>query len=192
MGLVEEVIKDDGLDLVLVLKLDDVSNRNLDLGCSIACNGICLTLIKRDQNLLHFQASKETEDKTTISSWQKGDLINVEFAMRLGDELGGHMVLCHVDVVSEVLDIESSDQSWKFTFAIPAGSNRFISAKGSVTINGTSLTVNEVTKQSFTVNIIPHTFTHTNFQNLKIGQSVNIEYDIIARYLDQLLSKNDQ
>lgn len=192
IGLVHEVIKKEGSDLVIVLKINNISGRNHDLGCSIACNGICLTLIKKVEDFFYFQASRETEKKTTISEWKKGDLINIEFAMRLGDELGGHMVLGHVDGVSKILDIKPSSQSWQFTFEIPGSSKRFIPAKGSVTVNGTSLTVNYVKDQSFMVNIIAHTFNNTNFRCLKIGNQVNIEYDLIARYLDQLLAKHDQ
>ena len=182
-------------DLVVEIAIQDNNlKRNLNIGCSIACNGICLTLIAKElqdkQILLKFQASAETQNKTNISSWQIGDLINIEFSLRAGDELGGHMVLGHVDDVSEILDIKTSDESWIFQFKIPQSVSHHISKKGSITINGTSLTVNNVNENYFDVTIIPHTFANTNFSNSKIGDIVNIEIDMIARYLEKLVNKN--
>lgn len=179
-------------DLLLILRLEKQENlnRKLDIGCSIACNGICLTLVKKEQQedhfLLHFNVSRETINKSTIKNWQIGDKINLEFALRIGDELGGHLVSGHVDDVTEIKNIQKIDDSWCFTFGLDAKLKKFISAKGSIVLNGTSLTINDVFTDSFQVNIINHTFHHTNFHCLQVGDKLNLEIDQIARYLYNL------
>jgi len=193
---IEAVRKNKNSDLLLEISLPTKSfKRPLDLGCSIACNGICLTLVTKknlkEKTLLSFQASKETCDKTTISNWLKGQKINLEFALRVGDELGGHMVLGHVDDVIEITAIKKIKESHQFTFLAPQKLIKFISKKGSVTLDGTSLTVNEVKKNFFSVNIISHTLENTVFGSYKIGDSLNIEIDAMARYVAQILKKND-
>lgn len=185
---------DDAKDVVLTLQIPtNKINRNLEIGCSIACNGICLTLIALDKKntdlFLSFQASKETCQKTTLSHWKINDIINVEFAMRLGDEFGGHLVSGHVDNITQINKILSIQDSWRFEFFIPQNLKKFISAKGSITINGTSLTINEVYDNIFSVNIVSHTMQNTNFRFLKINDNVNIEIDLIARYLEQITKK---
>ncbi len=184
---------DKDLALQVSLANNSLSNRSFDIGCSISCNGICLTLIKRESTSaeihLFFQASKETQDRTTINNWQEGDELNLEFSLRAGDELGGHMVQGHVDCVSKILNIKQVKESWVFEIEIPNKIKKHISKKGSITINGTSLTVNNVYDNFFDINIIPHTFKNTNFNKLKKGDFVNIEIDMIARYLEKLISK---
>jgi riboflavin synthase len=182
-------------DLLLVLKLNSAISHQLIIGCSIACNGICLTLIKVqnivESTLLYFQASLETIAKTTISNWQPKQLINLEFSLKLGDELGGHLVLGHVDTTTEIVAIEQKHESWKFVFKKPHNQANLIAAKGSIAIDGVSLTVNEVDNSYFSINIIQHTFFHTNFQFLQAKNQVNIEFDPIARYIANYLQNQN-
>ncbi len=194
IGKVEKVKKNESSDLLLEISLPAKSfKRKLEIGCSIACNGICLTLIAKKnlqkEVLLSFQASKETCDKTTISIWKKDQKINLEFALRVGDELGGHMVLGHVDATAKISSIKKIKDSHQFTFLSPKNLMKFISEKGSVTLNGVSLTVNEVKKNSFSVNIIPHTLKNTSFENAEIKDLVNLEIDAMARYAAKILQK---
>ncbi|MDX2082389.1 MAG: riboflavin synthase [Rickettsiales bacterium] len=187
LGEVRALNRSENKDLLLTIAVDKISNRKLEIGCSIACNGICLTLIKKQKHnsatLLFFQASKETLDKTTLKNWQIGDLINLEFSLKVGDELGGHMVLGHVDGCAKISKISKIKESFKFIFAPEKKLMSFIAKKGSVTINGTSLTVNEITKNSFSVYLINHTINNTSFKKARIGDLVNIEIDLLARYI---------
>ncbi len=182
-------------DLLLVLKLDSAINHQLNIGCSIACNGICLTLIKihklAQSSLLSFQASPETIAKTTIANWQPKQLINLEFSLKLGDELGGHLVLGHVDTTTEIFTISPQNESWLFIFKKPINQANLIAKKGSIAINGVSLTVNDVDDFYFSVNIIQHTFFHTNFQFLQAKNQVNIEFDPLARYIANYLQNQN-
>jgi riboflavin synthase len=174
-------------DLSITLEIDKAINRNLEIGCSVACNGVCLTLIRQVMKHLEFQASAETLSKTNIKNWQIGDLINIEFALRMGDELGGHLVSGHIDDVVLVKNIQKQNQdSTKFLIELPNQFKKFIAPKGSIVLNGVSLTINQVLDDCFSVNIIHHTFESTNFSNLKIGDKINLEIDMIARYLDKL------
>jgi len=161
----------------------------LPLGASIACCGACLTVVETGPDCFAVDVSGETLSKTTLGDWQPGRAINLERALALGDELGGHLVSGHVDAVTEVLDIRPEGDSQRFAFALPAGLEHFIAPKGSVTLDGVSLTVNEVTDRSFGVNIIPHTAQVTTFGRLKPGDRVNLEIDLLARYLERLMSK---
>ena len=180
--------------LTLEIKKSDL-DRQLKIGCSIACNGICLTLISqkiaKNNLLLFFQASQETCNKTTLQNWQINQKINIEFSMRLNDEFGGHLVSGHVDNITKIIAIKNIKDSWKFDFEIPKKLEKFIAPKGSVTINGTSLTINEVSKKNFSINVIKHTMENTIFQHSKIGDLVNLEIDLIARYLSQLIKNHD-
>ncbi len=194
IGNIESISRNQKHDLLLEISLAKKEIlRKLDIGCSIACNGICLTLIKKiSKNLktvLSFQASDETCNKTTIINWKKNQPINLEFALRVGDELGGHMVLGHVDAKAKIQSIKKVKQSNKFTFLAPKELMKFIVEKGSITIDGVSLTVNQVAKNSFSVNIIPHTLTNTAFSQAKVGDLVNLEIDAMARYAAKILKK---
>ncbi len=175
-------------DCLLALEISQPISRSLEIGCSIACNGICLTLIKSENNLFYFQASSETALKTNILEWKIDAPINIEFALRMGDELGGHMVLGHIDGCAKIIAIEEIQESKKFTFKLEASAAqlaRFIVPKGSICLNGVSLTVNDVTGDKFCVNIIPHTLQHTAFQAAKINDKINVEIDLVARYINK-------
>lgn len=196
IGKIEELKFTSKKDCSLKISTAKITKRKIEIGCSIACNGICLTLVKKEtatqKNNFFFQVSEETCAKTNLKNWKIGQQINLEFSMRMGDEFGGHMVLGHVDGVAKIKDIKPVKGSYKFIFEVEKNLMKFITEKGSVTLNGVSLTVNDVIKNLFSVNIIPHTFENTGFQNLKIGDSINLEVDAMARYAARILQKNDK
>ena len=158
----------------------------VDMGASIACNGCCLTVIEKGPDWFAIQASAETLSKTTLGDWGQGTRINLERALKIGDELGGHIVSGHVDGLGEIVSITPEGDSQRFRFRVPHELARFIAPKGSVAIDGTSLTVNEVESNVFGVNIIPHTQAVTTWGTMKLGQRVNIEIDMLARYVARL------
>ena len=158
----------------------------VDMGASIACNGCCLTVIDKGPDWFAIEASAETLSKTTLGNWKQGTRINLERALRVGDELGGHIVSGHVDGVGEIVSIAPDGDSQRFRFRVPAALARFIAPKGSVAVDGTSLTVNEVEGCKFGVNIIPHTQAVTTWGLARPGQAVNIEIDMLARYVARL------
>ncbi|SLN30926.1 Riboflavin synthase [Pseudoruegeria aquimaris] len=165
----------------------------IDLGASIACNGVCLTVIAKGdspQNWFDVEISAESVAKTNIgtpgSGWALGGRLNLERALKVGDELGGHIVSGHVDGVAEIIETRDEGDSTRFTFRAPDELARFIAPKGSVALNGTSLTVNEVEGSTFGVNIIPHTKQVTTWGTAKAGDVVNLEIDTMARYVARL------
>ena len=158
----------------------------IDLGASIACNGCCLTVIEKGPGWFAIEASAETLSKTTLGTWGEGTRINLERALKVGDELGGHIVSGHVDGVGEIVSITPEGDSRRLRFRVPRDLARFIASKGSVAIDGTSLTVNEVEDCDFGVNIIPHTQAVTTWGHARPGQAVNIEIDMLARYVARL------
>lgn len=164
----------------------------IDLGASIACNGVCLTVTEKTPGRFSVDASAETLAKTTIGTWAIGTKVNLERSLRLGDELGGHLVFGHVDGVAEVVDVQPDGDSLRWRFAVPAGLERFIAQKGSVALNGVSLTVNDVEGTEFGVNIIAHTQAETTFGangavgSVALGDPVNLEVDMLARYVARL------
>ena len=158
----------------------------LIIGASIACSGICLTLKKIADNLLFFDVSDETASKTNFLHWKVGTIINLEKSLKVGDELGGHFVYGHVDTTGKIQSIEKINGSYKITFFIKDEFMKYFAPKGSVSIDGVSLTVNEVLSKTFTVNIIPHTWANTSFLNFNVNTVVNIEIDILARYLEKI------
>ncbi|MBF0168365.1 MAG: riboflavin synthase [Alphaproteobacteria bacterium] len=162
----------------------------IPLGASIAHNGVCLTLVETGPGWFAVFASLETLDKTTLGGWQVGSPVNLERALKVGDELGGHIVSGHVDGVGTVVSIEPEGESLRFTFEVPESIEKFIAPKGSVAIDGVSLTVNEVNGRLFGVNIIPHTCKVTTFGQYKPGDRVNLEIDMLARYVARLLDKD--
>tara|TARA_B100000989_G_C19389458_1_gene405068 strand:- start:145 stop:753 length:609 start_codon:yes stop_codon:yes gene_type:complete len=167
---------------------NDFNINTIPIGASISCSGICLTLKKILNNTLYFDVSDETREKTNFSTWIVGSLINLEKSLKVGDELGGHFVYGHVDTTAVIRYIEKINGSYKITFSINRVFLKYFASKGSVSIDGVSLTVNDVDKDFFTVNIVPYTWSHTSFKDYKIGTVVNIEIDILARYLESLNS----
>jgi riboflavin synthase len=161
----------------------------LALGASIACAGICLTVIATDAGRFTVQASAETLGLTTSSNWRVGTRLNLEQALKLGDELGGHIVSGHVDGVGRIAARGAENDSVRYVIEVPPSLERFIARKGSVTVDGVSLTVNEVEGNRFGVNIIPHTQAHTTFDNALVGDPVNLEIDMLARYVARLVGK---
>ena len=156
------------------------------VGASIACSGCCLTAVQLGGDWFAVDASAETLSKTTLGRARAGGRVNLERSLRLGDELGGHLVSGHVDGVAEVLSAVPENASVRYRFRLPPGLSRFVAAKGSVAIDGVSLTVNEVDGDVFGVNIIPHTAAVTTFSTLQPGSLVNIEIDTLARYVARL------
>jgi riboflavin synthase len=157
------------------------------IGASIACAGVCLTVVDRGADSFVVDVSNETLARTTLGGWKRGQRINLERPLRAGDELGGHIVSGHVDAVSYVIDRKPDGASVRFTFALPAPLAGYLAPKGSITVDGVSLTVNEVEEGLFGVNLIPHTLEVTSLGTLQAGASVNIEIDVVARYLARLI-----
>ena len=156
------------------------------IGASIANNGVCLTVVEKGPGWFAVQASAETLSKTTLGGWGEGTRVNLERALKVGDELGGHIVSGHVDGVATVVDVRPDGESRRYTFEVPANLAKYIASKGSVALDGVSLTVNEVDGARFGVNIIPHTQIATTFGDLKAGDRVNLEIDMLARYVARL------
>ncbi|CAO3374469.1 riboflavin synthase [Azospirillum argentinense] len=156
------------------------------IGASIANNGVCLTVVEKGPGWFAVQASAETLSKTTLGGWAEGTRVNLERALKVGDELGGHIVSGHVDGVATVVEVRADGESKRFTFEAPATLAKYIAPKGSVALDGVSLTVNEVDGARFGVNIIPHTQDATTFGALKAGDRVNLEIDMLARYVARL------
>ena len=177
-------------DWVLTLQTHKLSLATTAIGASIACSGVCLTVIAKTTNTFDVQVSAETLNTTTLKNWQVGTRVNLEPALRLGDELGGHLVTGHVDGVARVIARHQEGDSIRLSFEAPPLLARFLAPKGSAVIEGVSLTVNEVENARFGVNIIPHTQNETTLGTLAVGDDVNFEVDMIARYLDRLLPKS--
>ena len=164
------------------------------IGASIACDGICLTVIKTGSNWFDVEISAESVEKTHLkfNTWVIGASVNLERALRVGDELGGHIVSGHVDGVVEIVDMKDEGDSTRFVFLAPSDLQKFIAPKGSVALNGTSLTVNEVHSSKFGVNVIPHTKEVTTWGSSKIGDFLNLEIDTLARYVARLKEVNEE
>jgi riboflavin synthase len=157
------------------------------IGASIACSGCCLTVVEKGADWFAVEASGESLDKTHLGDWKQGSRINLEMSLKLGDELGGHLVYGHVDGVGKVAAMTPEGGSVRFVFEVPADLAPFIASKGSVAVDGISLTVNEVTGIRFGVNVISHTQAVTTLGHAKVGQRVNLEVDMLARYVQRLL-----
>ena len=176
----------EGVRLVIETAYDMAA---VEIGASIACSGACLTVVEKATDSFAADVSAETLACTTIGGWKAGDRVNLEQSLRLGDALGGHLVSGHVDAVTSVLERRPDGDSLRFSFLIPPGCERLIAAKGSVCLDGVSLTVNEVEADRFGVNIIPHTAERTTFGALGPGSRVNLEVDLIARYVARLMPR---
>jgi riboflavin synthase len=184
VGQVRRVRRGELLDLTIATALDTSA---IALGASIACSGACLTVVAVESAAFTVQASVETVTRTTLAEWQEGTPVNLEKSLRLGDELGGHLVLGHVDGMVRIVEQRPEAESVRFVFEAPEELMPFIAPKGSVALDGVSLTVNEVAQNRFGVNIIPHTLASTNLASLRAGQRMNLEIDLIARYVARLL-----
>jgi len=188
LGVVKNITYDDIYSFDIEIKKINLeefeeSNNLIKIGCSISCSGVCLTLTKKKYNILTFDVSKETMNKTNLSNWKIGDLVNLERALRVGDEIGGHFVTGHVDTVLELQKIIEEDGSRILYIKLNDQISPYIASKGSITIEGISLTVNEVNDDYFNVNIIPFTWDNTNLSKIKVNNFVNIEIDLLSRYL---------
>src|ERR1700722_4706296 len=175
-----------GEDMRLAITAPWPDTASIAIGASIGCSGCCLTAVELGADWFAADASAETLSKTTLGGWRAGTQVNLERSLRLGDELGGHLVSGHVDGVAEVLSADPEHGSTRWIFRVPPALSRFIAVKGSIAVDGVSLTVNEVTADTFGVNIIPHTATVTGFGSLQPGGAVNIEIDMLARYVARL------
>ncbi|MDG2017994.1 MAG: riboflavin synthase [Porticoccaceae bacterium] len=178
-------------DVRLSIHAPELGFDDVRLGDSIACNGVCLTAVELVDSGFIADVSVETLSLTTIENWQIGTGVNLEKAMQASDRFGGHMVSGHVDGIGEVTSLHEDARSWRFTIKAPANLAKYIAQKGSITVDGTSLTVNAVKGAEFELNIVPHTMIHTIMSDYQVGVKVNLEVDLIARYLERLTSQDN-
>ena len=180
LGTVQEIKKEqDNLQITI----NSAITSELKIDQSVAHNGVCLTVVAIDKNSYRVTAIKETIEKTNLSDWKAGDIVNLERAMKLGDRLDGHIVQGHVDQTGTCIKIEEVNGSWYFTFEYDPALNNLTIEKGSITANGVSLTVVNSKENSFSVAIIPYTYEHTNFKTFKIGSKINLAFDVIGKYI---------
>ncbi len=185
LGTIQEIHKEkDNLHVTI----DSTITPELQIDQSVAHNGICLTVVAIKDNSYTVTAIKETIQKTNLGNWKTGDLVNLERAMKLGDRLDGHIVQGHVDQTGICIDTKETNGSWQYTFEYDETLNNITIEKGSITVNGVSLTVVNSKKNQFSVAIIPYTHEHTNFNTFKIGTKVNLEFDVIGKYVSRLHS----
>ena len=190
VGTVRSAEQRGDLRLVIATHYDLAS---IDLGASIACSGVCLTVVDKGDDWFAVDVSEETLSKTAADHWREGAKLNLERALRLGDELGSHIVTGHVDAVATVVGTCPEGDSTRIGVSVPKSLAPMIAPKGSITLDGVSLTVNEVRDADdgstrFAVNIIPHTAQHTSLGTIKAGQQLNVEVDVLARYIDRMLA----
>ncbi len=176
-----------GGDVRFTFDVGTLPFENVQMGESIAINGVCLTVIAHDATRFQADASTETLGLTTLGQLNVGAVINLERAMRPTDRLGGHLVSGHVDGLGQVLSVHDDARAQRWRFAAPAALLRYIAKKGSICVDGVSLTVNEVDEQGFEVALIPHTVANTAFAATAVGSAVNLEIDLVARYVERLL-----
>ena len=183
-GVVEKIFKaKNSYEVVLKTKF---RFKKSDIGSSVACNGTCLTLIKINGSLITFYLSKETLKKTNFMNIKKGDIINIEKSLLYGAKISGHYVQGHADTTAKILKIFIEDKTWVVIFVVGKPFSKYLIEKGSIAINGVSLTISKILKNKFEINIIPHTLKLTNLINLKKNDYVNIEFDIFSKYLINL------
>jgi riboflavin synthase len=181
-----------GGDLELGIDAAALDLSRIAIGDSVSVQGACLTVTRMEGSSFYADVSRETMAKTTLGAFKPGSRVNLEPSLRAGDALGGHWVSGHVDAVGKLKALVQDARSWRMEFELPAALMRFVAPKGSICVNGVSLTVNTVEGRRFEVNIIPHTHEATTLGELKIDDGVNIEIDVIARYLDRLMSKTEE
>jgi riboflavin synthase len=185
LGSVQEIRKnEDNYDITIASSITN----ELKVDQSVAHNGVCLTVVSISDSKYTVTAIKETIQKTNLSDWKAGDLVNLERAMKLGDRLDGHIVQGHVDQIGTCKNIENANGSWYFTFEYNPDLKNLTIEKGSITVNGVSLTVVNSKKNEFSVAIIPYTYENTNFKSIKIGTKINLEFDVIGKYITKLQS----
>ena len=188
LGVIQEIEKDkDNLHITIASSITD----ELQIDQSVAHNGICLTVVSINKTFYTVTAIGETIKKTTISHWQKGNPINLERAMKLGDRLDGHIVQGHVDQIGTCTTVKETNGSWYYTFKYDESLHNITIEKGSITVNGVSLTVVDSRKNEFSVAIIPYTFEHTNFKIFKVDTKVNLEFDVIGKYVSRLYANQN-
>jgi riboflavin synthase len=175
-----------GGDVRICIGAGDLDMSDVVIGDSICVSGVCLTAIDPDAKSFYADVSNETLSRTTLGALRDGDGVNLEKSLRLSDRLGGHLVSGHVDAIGRVVSVEPDARSQRWRFEIPHELSKYIAAKGSVCIDGVSLTVNDVEVNTFGVNLIPHTIAITTFADKRVGDGVNIEVDLIARYVERL------
>ncbi len=188
LGEIRDITNQNGLRITITHKL----NAPVALGDSIACNGVCLTVAAMNGNILQFDVSPETIAKTTAGNWKKGTPINLEPSLRLGDFLGGHMVYGHVDGIAELAALAPENGSYRMSFKVSGNLAKYMAQKGSVALDGISLTINDSKGDEFSVMIVPHTWQETNLRHLKPGDKVNCEIDIIARYVEKMIGADNK
>ena len=190
VGIVRSLEGDGDVRVAINTSFDTSS---VDIGASIACAGVCLTVVDKDDGWFSADVSRESLSVTNLGEWKVGSPVNLERSLKVGDELGGHIVTGHVDCVGRVVRWDKVDDSMSLEVSVPKEFSAFIAQKGSVTIDGASLTVNTVTdtddETTFSINIIPHTQEVTSFRSMKLGDPVNVEFDILARYVSRLQNK---
>jgi len=176
--------KNNSKDIIFETELD---LSNINVGSSICCDGICLTItsIQKHDNkyLFSVNISEETNQRSTSQFWNKKSIINLEKSLKVGDEISGHFVYGHIDCFTKILKIHKLDSSWYFEFKNIHNKKQFIVEKGSISINGISLTIANITSESFSISIIPHTYHNTNLKNAKVNDFVNIEFDALGKYV---------
>jgi len=187
IGVVES-IKVNNNSFVLEIK---INNTNYALGDSVCINGVCLTVDKVTSEAYSFSVSPETNNITNLKYLKKGSYVNIEASLTINKLISGHIVQGHIDTTSKVVEIEQKDDSWFIKFSIDLKYSKYLIKKGSISVDGVSLTVNDVSKDEFNVMIIPHTYQNTIFKNYKVGTIVNIEIDILAKYIEKLGKRND-
>lgn len=185
IGLVRHIRKSE-CDLRLEIETS-LSLENINIGASICCSGCCLTVVEKTKNSFFVDLSSETLQRTKFSVIQEGDRLNLEPSLKMGDELGGHFVFGHVDATMKILGIDRIGESHKIEILLPEHLKQFVAEKGSVALDGVSLTVNAVTDHSFFVNIIPHTWEVTTLSDLTCDSIINLEIDMLARYVERML-----
>ncbi|MFM2367910.1 MAG: hypothetical protein RL619_206 [Bacteroidota bacterium] len=183
LGIIQEIKKEkDNIHITM----NTTITGELQIDQSVAHNGICLTVVAINDTFYTVTAIDETIKKTNLGSWQEGDSVNIERAMKLGDRLDGHIVQGHVDQTGTCIAAEETNGSWLYTFEYDETQNNITIEKGSITVNGVSLTVVNSKKNQFSVAIIPYTYEHTNFNSFKVGTKINLEFDVIGKYVARL------
>jgi riboflavin synthase len=187
LGIIKDIQKED--ENLHITVSSSITNE-LKIDQSVAHNGVCLTVVAIENDTYVVTAIQETISKTNVGDWKINDIVNLERAMKLGDRLDGHIVQGHVDQTGICKSVEETDGSWRFTFEYDVSLNNITIEKGSITVNGVSLTVVDSKINEFSVAIIPYTYEHTNFKTFQVGSKINLEFDVIGKYVAKLHYKN--